>query len=149
MVWSLSLCQLRSSSLDTSGTFQILNALRVLPPDGSHTMLISFTPDEGRIFQEVGFHTCAWEIQAHGKIMLIVKYFHYIKYHALTLRIFYTCLRKSTLYSKLGPEKNLLVLIKNYAIFIANIYTFYSCLRTNALCTFLVPEQFLLVQDNI
>ncbi|VDH97168.1 Hypothetical predicted protein [Mytilus galloprovincialis] len=31
----------------------MLNALRVLPPDGTHTILISFTPEAGRVFHEV------------------------------------------------------------------------------------------------
>lgn len=39
--------------LDTGGPFVMLNALRVLPPDGTHTMMISFTPNAGRVFQEV------------------------------------------------------------------------------------------------
>ena len=66
-----------------------------------------------------------------------------IKGQALTLRIFHTCLRKNPLYNKLGPEKNLLVLIKN-PIFIANIYVFYACPRTSTFCTLLVPVQMLL-----
>ncbi|KAL3862108.1 hypothetical protein ACJMK2_008101 [Sinanodonta woodiana] len=44
--------ELKASNLDTSGPFLILNALRMLPPDASHTMLVSFTPNEGRVFQE-------------------------------------------------------------------------------------------------
>ncbi|CAG2192855.1 unnamed protein product [Mytilus edulis] len=45
--------ELTSSLLDTSGPFLMLNALRVLPPDGTHTILISFTPEAGRVFHEV------------------------------------------------------------------------------------------------
>jgi len=41
--------KLTSSLLDTSGPFLMLNALRVLPPDGTHTILISFTPEAGRV----------------------------------------------------------------------------------------------------
>lgn len=44
---------LTSSLLDTSGPFLMLNALRVLPPDGTHTILLSFTPEAGRVFHEV------------------------------------------------------------------------------------------------
>ncbi|XP_071146387.1 cilia- and flagella-associated protein 74-like isoform X1 [Mytilus edulis] len=45
--------ELTSSLLDTSGPFLMLNALRILPPDGTHTILISFTPEAGRVFHEV------------------------------------------------------------------------------------------------
>ncbi|XP_033763578.1 cilia- and flagella-associated protein 74-like isoform X1 [Pecten maximus] len=45
--------ELRSSIPDTSGPFLMLNALRLLPPEGTHTLLMSFTPTAGRVFQEV------------------------------------------------------------------------------------------------
>ncbi|XP_052267472.1 cilia- and flagella-associated protein 74-like isoform X2 [Dreissena polymorpha] len=45
--------ELSSSVLDTNGPFQVVNAFRVLPPDATHTMLLSFTPSAGRVFQEV------------------------------------------------------------------------------------------------
>ena len=48
-VLALTCCQLKSSVLDTSGPFQLLNALRMLPPDGSHTLLVSFTPHKGHM----------------------------------------------------------------------------------------------------
>lgn len=47
------LFQLSSSALDTTGPFLVLNAFRMLPPDATHTMLVSFTPAAGRVFQEV------------------------------------------------------------------------------------------------
>ena len=49
---------------------------------------------------------------------------------ALTLRIFYTCLRKSPFYTMLGPEKNLLVL---HSMPIFKLFS--VCPRTSALCT--------------
>ena len=45
--------QLSSSALDTTGPFVVLNSFRILPPDATHTMLVSFTPTAGRVFQEV------------------------------------------------------------------------------------------------
>ncbi|KAK3105163.1 hypothetical protein FSP39_018521 [Pinctada imbricata] len=44
--------ELTSSVLDTAGPFLMLNALRFLPPDGTHTILISFTPTAGQVFHE-------------------------------------------------------------------------------------------------
>lgn len=41
--------QLTSSILNTGGPFLMLNALRVLPPDGTHTILISYTPEKGEV----------------------------------------------------------------------------------------------------
>ena len=49
--------------------------------------------------------------------------------------------------TKLVPEKNLLVWIKN-PLFIAKVYVFHACLRTSPLSTLLVAVQFLLVLDN-
>ncbi|XP_052759795.1 cilia- and flagella-associated protein 74-like isoform X2 [Mya arenaria] len=45
--------ELSSTSLDTTGPFDVVNAFRMLPPDATHTMLLSFTPTAGRVFQEV------------------------------------------------------------------------------------------------
>ncbi|XP_062567016.1 cilia- and flagella-associated protein 74-like isoform X4 [Saccostrea cucullata] len=45
--------ELTSSILNTGGPFLMLNALRVLPPDGTHTILISYTPEKGEVFHEV------------------------------------------------------------------------------------------------
>ena len=54
----INIFQLSSSSLDTTGPFVVLNAFRMLPPDATHTMLLSFTPTAGRVFQEVlNIHT--------------------------------------------------------------------------------------------
>ena len=53
----------------------------------------------------------------------------------------------SPFYTKLDPEKNLLVLIKN-PIFIANKCFFYACPRTSALCTLFVRVNCLLVPDT-
>ncbi|XP_006819212.1 cilia- and flagella-associated protein 74-like [Saccoglossus kowalevskii] len=44
---------LKSSLLDPVGPFVLLNALRPLPPDTTHTLLISFTPKQGKIFYEM------------------------------------------------------------------------------------------------
>ncbi|XP_074655233.1 cilia- and flagella-associated protein 74-like isoform X2 [Tubulanus polymorphus] len=44
---------LTSSILNTNGPFLLLNALRSLPPDGTHTLLISFTPTKNNIYYEV------------------------------------------------------------------------------------------------
>ncbi|XP_070561828.1 cilia- and flagella-associated protein 74-like isoform X2 [Ptychodera flava] len=44
---------LKSSMLDTVGPFVLLNALRPLQPDATHTLLISFTPKQGKVFYEV------------------------------------------------------------------------------------------------
>lgn len=41
------------SSLDTNGPFQVLNALRTLTPGEAHTLLVSFTPNAGKLFYEV------------------------------------------------------------------------------------------------
>ncbi|XP_055958483.1 cilia- and flagella-associated protein 74 isoform X1 [Patella vulgata] len=45
--------ELNSSLLDTDGPFLMLNALRVLPPGGTHTAVLSFAPNKGCVFQEV------------------------------------------------------------------------------------------------
>uniref|UniRef100_H2YXN3 Cep192/Spd-2-like domain-containing protein n=1 Tax=Ciona savignyi TaxID=51511 RepID=H2YXN3_CIOSA len=45
--------ELKVSVLDTSGPFQMLNALRTLRPEETHTVLVSFTPSIGRVFYEV------------------------------------------------------------------------------------------------
>ncbi|XP_056018167.1 cilia- and flagella-associated protein 74-like isoform X2 [Ostrea edulis] len=45
--------ELTSSILNTGGPFLMLNALRILPPDGTHTILISYTPEKGEVFHEV------------------------------------------------------------------------------------------------
>ncbi|XP_078491264.1 cilia- and flagella-associated protein 74-like [Ciona intestinalis] len=45
--------ELKVSVLDTSGPFQMLNALRTLKPDETHTILVSFTPNMGKVFYEV------------------------------------------------------------------------------------------------
>ncbi|KAL4221191.1 hypothetical protein ACF0H5_019455 [Mactra antiquata] len=50
--------ELTASALDTLGPFQVMNAFRVLPPDATHTMLVSFTPTAGRVFQEVLSISC-------------------------------------------------------------------------------------------
>ena len=52
-MFDLFMFQLSSSALETTGPFLVLNAFRMLPPDGTHTMLLSFTPTAGRVFQEV------------------------------------------------------------------------------------------------
>ncbi|XP_077980899.1 cilia- and flagella-associated protein 74-like isoform X2 [Glandiceps talaboti] len=44
---------LKSSLLDTCGPFVLLNALRPLQADATHTLLISFTPKQGKVFYEV------------------------------------------------------------------------------------------------
>jgi len=44
---------LRISALDTSGPFQMLNALRTLKPNETHTILVSFTPTAGKVSFEV------------------------------------------------------------------------------------------------
>ena len=41
------LFQMTSSLLDPEGPFTMLNALRMLPPDASHTILICFSPHQG------------------------------------------------------------------------------------------------------
>nr|XP_039273717.1 cilia- and flagella-associated protein 74-like isoform X2 [Styela clava] len=41
------------SSLDTNGPFQVLNALRTLEPEETHTLLVSFTPNAGKLSYEV------------------------------------------------------------------------------------------------
>ncbi|CAH1239266.1 Hypp5775 [Branchiostoma lanceolatum] len=43
---------LKSSILDTSGPFLLLNSLRALQPEATHTLIASFTPQEGRNFYE-------------------------------------------------------------------------------------------------
>ena len=43
------LCQLTASVTDTSGPFLMLNPLRPLLPDETHTVLVSFTPTVGKI----------------------------------------------------------------------------------------------------
>nr|CAB3230261.1 uncharacterized protein KIAA1751 homolog [Phallusia mammillata] len=45
--------ELTLSVLDTNGPFQVLNALRILKPDETHTLLVSFTPTAGKVFYEV------------------------------------------------------------------------------------------------
>jgi hypothetical protein len=35
------------------GPFQVMNAFRVLPPDATHTMLVSFTPSAGRVVSDL------------------------------------------------------------------------------------------------
>ncbi|XP_053379519.1 cilia- and flagella-associated protein 74-like isoform X2 [Mercenaria mercenaria] len=50
--------ELSATALDTMGPFQVMNAFRVLPPDATHTMLVSFTPNAGRVFQEVLSISC-------------------------------------------------------------------------------------------
>ena len=47
--------QLKSSALDTGGPFLMLNALRMLSPGATHTMIISFTPNRGRIVSKYSF----------------------------------------------------------------------------------------------
>ncbi|KAL5014796.1 hypothetical protein ScPMuIL_009066 [Solemya velum] len=47
------LVEMSSSILDTNGPFVMLNSLRMLPPDASHTVLLAFTPTAGRTFHEV------------------------------------------------------------------------------------------------
>ncbi|KAK2188128.1 hypothetical protein NP493_143g01026 [Ridgeia piscesae] len=44
---------LRASCLDTNGPFVMLNSLRHLAPNSSHTILINFTPHKTKDFQEV------------------------------------------------------------------------------------------------
>eukprot|EP00058_Branchiostoma_floridae_P005620 XP_002591108.1 hypothetical protein BRAFLDRAFT_288673 [Branchiostoma floridae] len=41
-----------SSILDTAGPFLLLNSLRALQPEATHTLIVSFTPHEGRNFYE-------------------------------------------------------------------------------------------------
>ncbi|XP_078615785.1 cilia- and flagella-associated protein 74-like [Branchiostoma floridae x Branchiostoma japonicum] len=43
---------LKSSILDTAGPFLLLNSLRALQPEATHTLIVSFTPHEGRNFYE-------------------------------------------------------------------------------------------------
>ncbi|XP_078697450.1 cilia- and flagella-associated protein 74-like [Branchiostoma floridae x Branchiostoma belcheri] len=43
---------LKSSILDTAGPFLLLNSLRALQPEATHTLIVSFTPQEGRNFYE-------------------------------------------------------------------------------------------------
>lgn len=45
--------ELTLSCLDTNGPFQVLNALRTLKPDETHALLVSFTPNAGKLFYEV------------------------------------------------------------------------------------------------
>ncbi|XP_022101858.1 cilia- and flagella-associated protein 74-like [Acanthaster planci] len=51
--------ELKSSILDTSGPFSLLNALRSLPVDGTHTLLIAFAPLKAKVYQEVLDICCA------------------------------------------------------------------------------------------
>ncbi|CAK8682360.1 unnamed protein product [Clavelina lepadiformis] len=51
--------ELKLSLLDTSGPFQVLNALRALRPDETHTVLVAFTPNAGKVFYEVLKITCS------------------------------------------------------------------------------------------
>ncbi|XP_071945764.1 cilia- and flagella-associated protein 74-like isoform X2 [Antedon mediterranea] len=44
---------LTSSVLDTCGPFQLLNAIRSLPPNATHTLLIAFSPKIAKVFVEV------------------------------------------------------------------------------------------------
>ncbi|XP_076472381.1 cilia- and flagella-associated protein 74-like isoform X2 [Babylonia areolata] len=44
--------ELKASILDTAGPFLRVNALRMLSPGATHTVIISFTPSQGRIFRE-------------------------------------------------------------------------------------------------
>ncbi|XP_038060641.1 cilia- and flagella-associated protein 74-like [Patiria miniata] len=50
---------LKSSILDTNGPFSLLNALRSLPIDGTHTLLIAFAPLQAKVYQEVLDIRCA------------------------------------------------------------------------------------------
>ena len=45
--------QLTSSILDTDGPFQMLNALRMLTPDASHTLLMCFMPHQGKVIDQM------------------------------------------------------------------------------------------------
>ncbi|XP_041377895.1 cilia- and flagella-associated protein 74-like isoform X2 [Gigantopelta aegis] len=45
--------ELKSSILETDGPFQIVNAMRMLSADATHTAVISFTPTAGRVFHEI------------------------------------------------------------------------------------------------
>ncbi|CAH1773330.1 unnamed protein product [Owenia fusiformis] len=56
---------LASSVLNTSGPFLMLNSLRMLPPDETHTIIISFVPTSGQTFYEV------LEIQAPESTLFI------------------------------------------------------------------------------
>ncbi|KAL8571941.1 hypothetical protein ACOMHN_026153 [Nucella lapillus] len=49
---SNSTVELKSSLLDTAGPFLMVNALRMLAPGATHTLIISFTPSRGRVFRE-------------------------------------------------------------------------------------------------
>ena len=49
------LCQLTASVTDTSGPFLMLNPLRPLLPDETHTVLVSFTPTVGKIVSYTTF----------------------------------------------------------------------------------------------
>ncbi|KAJ8386870.1 hypothetical protein AAFF_G00165710 [Aldrovandia affinis] len=44
--------ELRSSLLDSSGPFMLLNPLRPLKPRATHTILLSFTPTQGQKYRE-------------------------------------------------------------------------------------------------
>ncbi|XP_071804990.1 cilia- and flagella-associated protein 74-like [Asterias amurensis] len=44
---------LKSTVLDTNGPFQLLNSLRSLPVDGTHTLLVAFAPLNAKVYQEV------------------------------------------------------------------------------------------------
>ncbi|XP_041480750.1 cilia- and flagella-associated protein 74-like [Lytechinus variegatus] len=62
---------LQSSVLDTGGPFLMLNALRSLAPDETHTILIAFEPMKANLFYEVldvksGEHTLGITLRGHG-----------------------------------------------------------------------------------
>lgn len=59
LIWTISL-QLSSSALDTTGPFQVMNAFRVLAPDATHTMLVSFTPNAGRVVCSCLYYNQNW-----------------------------------------------------------------------------------------
>nr|XP_054769266.1 cilia- and flagella-associated protein 74-like [Lytechinus pictus] len=62
---------LQSSVLDTGGPFLMLNALRSLAPDETHTILVAFEPMKANLFYEVldvksGEHTLGITLRGHG-----------------------------------------------------------------------------------
>ncbi|XP_030843009.1 cilia- and flagella-associated protein 74 [Strongylocentrotus purpuratus] len=62
---------LTSSVLDTGGPFLMLNALRSLAPDETHTILVAFEPMKANLFYEVldvksGEHTLGITLKGHG-----------------------------------------------------------------------------------
>lgn len=66
----MSCLQLSSTILDTLGPFVLVNALRVLAPEATHTLIISFTPTAGHIVSRHLF------VGLSQKILSWVAYLH-------------------------------------------------------------------------